>query len=126
MKLMTCSLVFLLTLFTTVTSAEEAMPTTGAELLRNCQFFSEVSNLPWGWEVLDVNQSVTICLAFMDKLITQQKSADNKKSYCLPEDVINRQLAATFVTYARKYPRSLEKDADSAASEVLSKAYPCK
>jgi len=126
MKLITCSLVFLLTLFTTVTGAEESMPATGAELLRNCQFFSEVSNLPWGWEVLDVNQAVTICLAFMDKLITQQKKVDSKKTYCLPEDVINRQLAATFVTYARKFPGSLEQDADSAASEVLRKAYPCK
>ena len=116
----------LLTLFCSLAGAEQQIPATGAELVRNCQFFSEVSNLPWGWEVLDVNQSVTACLAFMDKLIEQQKSAKARKAYCLPENVINRQLAATFVTYARKFPQALDQDANSATDEILANAYPCK
>lgn len=126
MKLLKSLLVFLLVLSCSTAGAGEQAPATGAELVRNCQFFSEVSHLPWGWEVLDVNRSVSVCLAFMDKLIEQRKDAKKKMAYCLPDEVENRQLAATFVTYARKYPHSLEKDANTAAAEVLGKAYPCK
>ena len=74
----------------------------------------------------DVNQSVSVCLAFMNKLIDQQKDSKEKKTFCLPDNVEDRQLAATFVTYAHKYPKLLTKNADTAAAEVLSKAYPCK
>ena len=127
MKYIQCFLLFLLVLSCSLAGAEEQqVPATGTDLVRNCQFFSAVSNLPWGWEVLDVNQSVSICLAFMDKLIAQQKDSKVKKLFCLPDNVEDRQLAATFVTYAHKYPKLLAKDADTAAAEVLSKAYPCK
>lgn len=126
MKFLNSLLVFVLTLSCSPAGAGEQVPATGAELVGNCQFFSEVSHLPWGWEVLDVNQSVSICLAFMDKLIEQKKTATDKKLYCLPDDVENRQLAATFVTYARKFPHALDKDASMSAAEVLGKAYPCK
>ena len=127
MKFIQCFLVFLLVMSCSLAGAEEQeVPATGTDLVRNCQFFSAVSNLPWGWEVLDVNQSVSICLAFMNKLIAQQKDSKEKKTFCLPDNVEDRQLAATFVTYAHKYPKLLTKNADTAAAEVLSKAYPCK
>lgn len=128
MKCIKCLLVLLLVMSCSLAGAEEQKqpPATGADLVRNCQFFSAVSNLPWGWEVLDVNQSVSVCLAFMNKLIDQQKDPEEKKAFCLPDNVEDRQLAATFVTYAHKYPKLLDKDADTAAAEILNKAYPCK
>ena len=99
---------------------------TGADLQRDCQFVAEVSNLPWGWEVSDVNQSVAVCQSYMNKMIEQQTAAKAKKSYCLPQDINPEQLIPAFMNYAHKYPHVLNKDADSAVVELMGKAYPCK
>lgn len=126
MKQIKLLIVFLLTLSCIPASAAEQAPVTGTDLQRDCQFVSEVSGLPWGWEVSDVNQSVKVCHSFMNKMIKQQAAAKARGSYCLPQDIDTDKLVPAFMSYAKQYPHTLKKDANSAVVELLGKAYPCK
>ena len=119
---------WLLLLCSTLAHAEVAAPATGVELLNHCQVYTQISPMPWGYKVLDSNTSVTLCLSYMNNLIVQPAAGQEQaaRSYCLPKDITADQLAAIFVTYAGQYPQSLKLETDSAVSELLGKALPCK
>ena len=118
----------LLLLWCQFSSAEETAPATGMDMLNHCRVYTQLAPMPWGFKMLDTNPSIEVCLSYMNGLIApldsgQESAAGN---YCLPNDITGGQLAAVFVTYADQHPQSLQQEQDSAVSELIGKAFPCK